>query len=146
MIPCKKILLNGYKAADQFKAGYRLDSYGIFNRTNIKNGFETWANPVWFEEICDNCEELKNLANEATDMDPEKVKKVQTKLFELFTQVYISGMIKKFKRILPDLALYFAAGEDSIGLIGQIRKEFNQGSVSNNPSEKVVENYDIHRL
>ena len=106
MIPYKKITLNGYKAEDQFKAGYRLDSYGIFNRTNIKYGLEKWVNPVWFEEICDNCTELKNLASAASDMSPEKVQKVQIKLFELFTQVYISGMIKKFKKILPDLAWF----------------------------------------
>ena len=80
-------------------------------------------------------------------MSPEKVQKVQIKLFELFTQVYISGMIKKFKKILPDLALYFAAGEDSIGLIEQLRKEFNSGLVSNNTSEKeLIEDDNIHRF
>lgn len=147
MTPCKKLKLNGYKAEDQFKAGYRLDSYSLFHRTNPKYGMETWANPVWFEEICSHDKELKKLAQEATDMDPEKVRKVQTKLFELFTQVYVSGMIKKFKKVLPDLALYFASGEDSIGLMEQLRKESNKSLVSNNPSEKDrIENDNVHRF
>lgn len=146
MTPCK-LKLNGYKAEDQFKAGYRLDSYNIFYRTNPKYGMETWLNAVWFEEICNHDEELKRLAKEATDLDNEKVIKVQTKLFELFTQVYVSGMIKKFKKVLPDLALYFASGEDSIGLMDQIRKELHKGLVSNNPSGKdVVEDYAVHQF